>query len=452
MDTITDKEFLLKEVFTKVEYNRLLEKYIIPISAYIPLGLTVNQFRLLEKMCKENDIELEKLPPKIKHSDAEQLLVEYNQIKNKIVNNPQNSENENLRKKQIEIRNKVAEGYMSLMYKMITKKILYLEEQDKEDIYQIGYTVLLRFIDQYNPSKGLSFDIYIRTYGIHRIIDELIKTNKGFKLQIGRDLRTIKNLKKQLPDENISTEKISNITGFTKEKIDFLETLEKVTQDISLQEILETEPISENDLEEYIIDKTIKENLIKLLELLSEEEREVIKLYYGFYDDIEYSLEKIAEIKGYNNRERVRQIKDRAINKLKLPIYNIYISLEYSENSTLENYLKTKKTLFEKNALKEYEISLLTSLPNDVLEELIKDLPEETKIVLSLYLGLNGNRYNMTQIGKMLNISKKKTNELINSGLHSIKIQMSNQRGKGYRQGEYYKYLTQSYLNRSTKR
>jgi RNA polymerase primary sigma factor len=54
----------------------------------------------------------------------------------------------------------------------------------------------------------------------------------------------------------------------------------------------------------------------KTLEMLSEREKEVIKLYFGIGEDIAHSLEEIGE-KFNLTRERVRQIKEKALRRLK---------------------------------------------------------------------------------------------------------------------------------------
>jgi len=53
-----------------------------------------------------------------------------------------------------------------------------------------------------------------------------------------------------------------------------------------------------------------------VLETLSEREREVVRLYFGIGEETAYTLEEIG-IRFELTRERVRQIKEKAIKKLK---------------------------------------------------------------------------------------------------------------------------------------
>ena len=54
----------------------------------------------------------------------------------------------------------------------------------------------------------------------------------------------------------------------------------------------------------------------RLLSLLTDREREVVKLYFGIDEDTSYTLEEIGQRAGIT-RERVRQIKDTALVKLR---------------------------------------------------------------------------------------------------------------------------------------
>ena len=49
---------------------------------------------------------------------------------------------------------------------------------------------------------------------------------------------------------------------------------------------------------------------------LSSQEKEIIKLYYGFKMDSDLNLKEIAPMVGLS-KERVRQLKENALNKLR---------------------------------------------------------------------------------------------------------------------------------------
>jgi len=65
------------------------------------------------------------------------------------------------------------------------------------------------------------------------------------------------------------------------------------------------------------------------LDMLSEKERTIISMYFGLGTSREYSLEEIA-MKLDISRERTRQIRDRALKRLKSepnsPLYQMYMN------------------------------------------------------------------------------------------------------------------------------
>jgi RNA polymerase primary sigma factor len=58
----------------------------------------------------------------------------------------------------------------------------------------------------------------------------------------------------------------------------------------------------------------------KVLDCLTEKEKKTVRLYYGFVEDTSHTLDEIGA-KFNLSRERVRQIKEKAIRKLKRPYY-----------------------------------------------------------------------------------------------------------------------------------
>ncbi len=61
---------------------------------------------------------------------------------------------------------------------------------------------------------------------------------------------------------------------------------------------------------------SLNDEVEKILEILTDRERNVVRMYFGIGEDTNYTLEEIGEQSGIT-RERVRQIKDAALKKLK---------------------------------------------------------------------------------------------------------------------------------------
>ncbi len=64
------------------------------------------------------------------------------------------------------------------------------------------------------------------------------------------------------------------------------------------------------------IEVSLRQEINQILDTLSEREREIVRLYFGIGEDVPHTLEEIA-IRFSLTRERVRQIKETAIRRLK---------------------------------------------------------------------------------------------------------------------------------------
>jgi RNA polymerase primary sigma factor len=82
----------------------------------------------------------------------------------------------------------------------------------------------------------------------------------------------------------------------------------------TLIEIMNDEKVEQPD--DYAIRRSQNAEIDKLLVILNEREREIIRLYFGLGEDTGYTLDEIGKRSGIT-RERVRQIKDSALKKLR---------------------------------------------------------------------------------------------------------------------------------------
>ena len=81
---------------------------------------------------------------------------------------------------------------------------------------------------------------------------------------------------------------------------------------------------SEEQEDTILIDDRVKSELVKTLSILDDRERNIVQCYYGINTDCEpMTLEAIGE--KYNlTKERIRQIKEKAIRKLRHNAHNLY--------------------------------------------------------------------------------------------------------------------------------
>jgi RNA polymerase primary sigma factor len=81
---------------------------------------------------------------------------------------------------------------------------------------------------------------------------------------------------------------------------------------------------SEVEEEELIIDNRIKNQINKTLSILDVREREIIESYFGINTECEgMTLEAIGEKYGLT-KERIRQIKEKALRKLRHNAHDLF--------------------------------------------------------------------------------------------------------------------------------
>ncbi len=78
----------------------------------------------------------------------------------------------------------------------------------------------------------------------------------------------------------------------------------------------------------FLINQSLKTEISRVLEMLPERERVILRYYFGLIGDFPLSVYEISNILGIS-RERVRQLKDKALQKLK----------HTDTNQLLRNYL-----------------------------------------------------------------------------------------------------------------
>lgn len=461
--------YLYQEVISKAKYERLTGKKTIYLKDYASLKLSQKKKDLLRQICQENDIFLEELPERMRVEETQELLKKYNEIKRRIKSNQSDSTNELLNRCLYEIKEKVTLGHMQVVYDLISKN-----QSDKfpniepEDIYQIGYETLLELIDTYNETKDSTFLYYINRYIMYRINVKILVESKGIKSSQAYKLKKINSYIEKLNITNIdyqALEKLSALTGWS------IKIIKRILLIRTRLENTELDSYDEDNLPQELIYTSFEEDLIynilknnnhieKVLSVLTPIQLQVIRLYYGFEDGKTHTYDEIATILNKYSREGIRKIINGSIIKISNSIFFNYLSSIYgTSNDSLpldkskEETCKQKSPDLNLSIVQQHEL-LLSSFPNEILQELLQELniPSIYIEVLNLYYGLNdGQEYTCEEISEILNLKITQVKKIKNSATNIILKYLARRLNHNFT-GNYLEYMSNYYLNNKTKK
>lgn len=201
------------------------------------------------------------------------------------------------------------------------------------DLINEGNMGLIKAAERFDEAKGFKFISYAVWWVRQAILQSLAEQSRIFRLPLNRveELRRINKgmrLLRQRYGREPSTQEIADHIS-TKEKpmsqSEVAETMKMFNTHLSLDasftpgeegsllDILEG-PNQESP-EAMHMERALKEEVLWALDTLSAREAEVVRLYFGINEDRPFTLEEIGT-KFDLTRERVRQIKERAIRRL----------------------------------------------------------------------------------------------------------------------------------------
>ena len=223
-----------------------------------------------------------------------------------------------------QIREQIIIEYASLVKIVAGRLSMYLGYTvEYDDLVGYGTFGLIDAIDKYDLMKGVKFETYASLRIRGAILDQIRKMD-----WIPRTLRQKQKKmdqayqKLEIEHGRVGTdEEVAQEIGISTEELTNWQNQTKVTNLISLDEFLEqgAEVRVDSDCSlqfeqpERVMEKEeMKETLIKTLEMLTENEKKVITLYY--YEDL--TLKEISHILEVSE-SRVSQLHTKALQKMK---------------------------------------------------------------------------------------------------------------------------------------
>ncbi|GHE33390.1 sigma-70 family RNA polymerase sigma factor [Sphingobacterium griseoflavum] len=196
------------------------------------------------------------------------------------------------------------------------------------DLINEGNLGLIKAAKRFDETKGFKFISYAVWWIRQSILQAIAEQSRIVRLplnQVGSLSKISKAFSKleQEYEREPSPEELADILETTVDKVS--DTLSNSGRHVSMDApfvqgeentLLDVLENADPDTDSILIDESLSEEIKRSLATLTEREREIIVLFFGLGTNHQLSLEEIGE-KFNLTRERVRQIKDKALQRLR---------------------------------------------------------------------------------------------------------------------------------------
>jgi RNA polymerase primary sigma factor len=197
------------------------------------------------------------------------------------------------------------------------------------DLINEGNLGLIKAAKRFDETRGFKFISYAVWWIRQTILQALAEQSRIVRLPLNRvgALNKIgkayRNLEQEFEREPSKNELATELDMNEKDVAEALKIFRRhvsvdapfsESDESSLLDIIQNDQLPSPD--NSLMSESLKKDIESALTTLSERESEVLKLYFGFTKDHSYTLEEIGD-KFNLTRERVRQIKEKAIRRLR---------------------------------------------------------------------------------------------------------------------------------------
>lgn len=239
---------------------------------------------------------------------------------------------------EVELARKIKEGDQKALNRLVNANLRFVVSVAKQyqnqglslpDLINEGNVGLIKAAQRFDETRGFKFISYAVWWIRQAILQAIAEQSRIIRLPLNQ-VGSLSKLKKttssleQLYERVPSTTEIAEKLDLSEEKIEAIMKINTyhISVDAPLKEDDDTAfldtfiPEDEDETDKHLMQESLNREIERSLASLTDKERDVINLYYGIGKNHSLTLEEIA-LKYDLTRERVRQIKDKALRRLK---------------------------------------------------------------------------------------------------------------------------------------
>ncbi|MBI5727132.1 MAG: sigma-70 family RNA polymerase sigma factor [Ignavibacteriales bacterium] len=239
---------------------------------------------------------------------------------------------------EIELARKIKTGDQGAKERLVKANLRFVVSVAKQyqnqglplgDLINEGNLGLIKAAERFDETRGFKFISYAVWWISQSILQAISEKSRMVRLPLNKesDIRKIldayNDLEQELEREPTPVELAQRLEMDVKEVADILKSSGRHVsvdapfaqgEENSLLDVLQNDKLPSPD--QILMSESLKTDIERALSTLTEREAEVIRLYFGLNRDHSMTLEEIGE--RFNlTRERVRQIKEKSIRRLR---------------------------------------------------------------------------------------------------------------------------------------
>jgi len=193
------------------------------------------------------------------------------------------------------------------------------------DLISVGNCGLVKAVERFDGNKNFKFISYAVWWIRQAILQALAEQSRVSRIPLNKvaDIYSLRKIEDRLEIKTMrkpTLEEVAREASMALEEVVRIMAISAPSVSIDYKKDEESAPLSDvlesDDRTDEAADyRSLQEEALRYLDILSEREKIIVKHYFGIETDVSLTLEEIGQIMNLT-RERVRQLKERAMQKL----------------------------------------------------------------------------------------------------------------------------------------